>query len=68
MLHGRAFRTVTNFTEHLLPAVAPGLDTDLDELVRRKRAVDFCQHGSGETLVADQNHRFECMGAGLQRV
>lgn len=44
-----------------------GGHADLDQFVRGERQLDLGQHRRTEALVADQHHRFEGVGARLER-
>ena len=41
-------------------------DADLDQFMRVEAAVNFLEHRRREPAIADQNHRVEDVGAGLE--
>ncbi len=66
MLHGRSFGPRADFVQNGSAPIAFGLHADLHEFVRFDRPLDLCKDRTGESLVADQDYRFEGMGTGFQ--
>jgi hypothetical protein len=60
MLDGCAGELVADARGHRFayPAIVAE-DTDLDQLVRLQRQVDFAQHRGGQTLLADRDDRVQ---------
>ena len=58
VLHRRAVEGAADSVQKRLAFAALVVgDADLDQLVRLQRDVDFVQHGAGQSLHADREHR-----------
>ena len=67
MLYRRTAELATDFAEEGLAVVAlDAVQLDLDEFVGGEAAVDFLEHGLGETLLGDADDGAEMMGGGAQ--
>ncbi len=68
MLDGGGTQIVADALEHRIAFFALVAEyADLDQFVRVEIDVDLLQHGRGEAVLADDDHRMEVMGLRAKR-